>query len=263
MNTRYLIDGWTWDRTVVFAAGALALGYLALGGRRGHRRLFAAALALLVLSLTSPLELLARGVLFSAHMAQHIVLLLLVPALLILSLPRNDEPAAPRQSSAATPPLGRTVLGWALGVGAMWFWHVPQLCDAAALRPGVHVFQTLTLLAMGTAFWWPILAPRAEQRLGPGYGIAYLFSACLACTGLGILLTLSSFEACPAFLSPRAAPAVWTELRQRLGAQRDQQVGGLLMWLPMCLIYVAGIVYELTRWFGEPTRPLESHMVRP
>lgn len=134
----------------------------------------------------------------------------------------------------------------------MWFWHVPQLCNAAAGNPTVHTLQTVSLLGVGAAFWWPILAPDRAARLDPGFGVLYLFSACLACTGLGILLTLTPVEVCPIFAAPSSAPAMWVALRERLTATRDQQIGGLLMWMPMCLVYVAAIVMELARWLGEP-----------
>jgi putative membrane protein len=254
---------------VVLAALALAtLAYAFIAGRRARWPYFAAATLLTAIALLSPLNLLAQGVLFSAHMAQHIVLLLLVPALVLLSLPASvreesalppstaDEglPSALRSRTSDSPrrpgALGLAVPCWLLGVGSMWFWHVPQFCDAAASSTAVHAFQTLSLLGMGAAFWWPILAPSPAQRIAPGLGIAYLFTACLACTALGIVLTLTPIQVCPIFRSPIAVADDWAQLRAAIGAGRDQQIGGLLMWLPMCLVYVAGIVLELARWLG-------------
>lgn len=251
----YLFHGWNANPVVIVALVVAGAAYVLAVGRRGRPAWFVAALALAAGALLSPINLLASGVLFSAHMAQHIMLLLLVPALVLASLPvaPSKAPASHRRTGALA--LG----GWALGVGSMWFWHVPQLCNAAAGNPTVHAGQTLSLLGMGAVFWWPILGPRTEQRLAPGHGIVYLFSACLACTGLGILLTLSTVDICPIFRAPTTAPAMWTALRDELTPARDQQIGGLLMWMPMCLVYVGAIVLELARWLGQPaTTPAAS-----
>lgn len=263
----YLLHGWSWNPAALVGIGALTAVYAKFVGRRGRVGYFVAAMALLALAMFSPLSLLADGVLFSAHMTQHILLLLFIPGLTLLSLPADFSVASGRSSEARTArssaPVGATsVLGWIAGVGAMWFWHVPQLCNAAASTSSIHALQTVSLLGMGSVFWWPILAPRAADRLVPGFGIAYLFTACLACTALGILLTLSSVEVCSAFTAPTAAPSLWASLRDTLGARRDQQIGGLLMWLPMCLVYVAAIVLELARWLGEPATPLATNRSR-
>jgi cytochrome c oxidase assembly factor CtaG len=263
----------------MIGAGAVAtIAYARLVGRRGRPGLFVAAMVLLAIAFLSPLNLLAQGVLFSAHMAQHIILLLLVPGLVWLSLEhgfpgRGGPPGRPGfpvlQANAAlepgnSGPLGDRplphslegsvqkgpILTWFLGVGSMWFWHVPVMCNAAAASTTVHTLQTVSLLGLGAAFWWPILSPTPAARLTPGWGILYLFSACLACTGLGVLLTITPVEVCPIFSAPSSAAPMWVGLRDRLTAVRDQQIGGLLMWMPMCLVYVAAIVLELARWLG-------------
>lgn len=268
----YLSHGWNWNPLVLLSLAAAAGLYAWQIGRAGRPAYFAAALLLVAIALLSPLNLLATGVLFSAHMAQHIVLLLLVPALVLLSLPSTagscvaalHQTSGPRALFATSCALLRppkrfgAAAGWLLGVGSMWFWHVPQLCDAAAADAPVHALQTLSLLGMGAVFWWPIISPRHADRLPPGQGIIYLFTACLACTALGILLTLTTVEVCPIFRAPSTAPAMWTNLRQELTAHRDQQIGGLLMWLPMCLVYVAAIVLELARWLGDSAPTLHA-----
>lgn len=247
MNSRILLEGWTFSVPAVLATALTAGAWWLAFRRRARWGFFLAAVALVLVTLLSPLNAVADGVLFSAHMTQHILLLLIAPALLLFSLPCNFQLRA----------RGRSVLplfGWAAGVGSMWFWHVPQFCNAAATSSGVHAFQTLSLLALGTLFWWPILAPAAGDRLLPGLGVAYLFTACLACTALGILLTLTPVEVCPVFRAPLAVGSNWAWLRDQISAERDRQVGGLLMWIPMCSIYVAAIMLELGRWLGAPAR---------
>ncbi len=258
-TTRFLLQAWTFNPLALAACAAAAVLYWAAFRSAARWGWFTAAVALLLLTLMSPLNALADGVLFSAHMTQHILLLLIVPALLWFSLPRTFTLRLP-PALAGTLPLA----GWAAGVGSMWFWHVPQFCDAAATSASVHAMQTISLLALGTLFWGPILAPQSQDRLMPGLGVAYLFTACLACTGLGIILTLTSFDVCPIFRSPARAAGAWAAIRESVSVDRDRQIGGLLMWVPMCLVYVAAIMLELIRWLGGRAEPSLGHReVRP
>jgi cytochrome c oxidase assembly factor CtaG len=145
------------------------------------------------------------------------------------------------------------VVAWGLGVGAMWLWHEQTLCNAASQSALVHRVQELSLLLMGTAFWWPILAPREESRLPPLSGVAYLFTACVACTLLGVLITFSPVEVCSVFAHPVDRLGVMPLVRDGWGltVEKDQQVGGLLMWVPACLVYGVGILGVLGRLFRE------------
>src|SRR5678809_1769285 len=91
----------------------------------------------------SPFSALANGYLFSAHMVQHILLVLIIPALLLLSLPRSFSLRPPLSY------LSHPLIGWVAGVGAMWLWHAPTLCNAAATSRTVSAIQTTSLLLMG------------------------------------------------------------------------------------------------------------------
>jgi cytochrome c oxidase assembly factor CtaG len=248
MNTATNIfsEGWSWNPAVLFACVAAAAGWWLAFRSRARWGYVAAAIVIIVLTLVSPLNALAAGVLFTAHMTQHILLLLIAPALLLLGLPRDFSLAGFGRRGVA---LGFT---WAAGVGSMWLWHAPTLCDAAATNGTVRAVQTLSLLVLGAAFWWPILAPRDSDRLAPAFGIIYLFTACLACTALGIILTFTPVEVCSAFRAPPAT-STWASLREAIGFERDRQIGGLLMWVPMCLVYLSAIFLELARWFGAAT----------
>jgi len=181
--TQFLVAGWTWNPMGIFLGTALLAAYLAVLRGRGRFAWFAAALAVFFCTLLSPLNTLADGYLFSAHMVQHIILLLIVPALLLLSLPRTFSLALrPRM-------LGHPLVGWAAGVGAMWFWHEPSLCNAAVTSRWVQGLQTVSLLVLGCLFWRQILAPRETERLPPPAAVLYLFSACVTCSLLGIIIT--------------------------------------------------------------------------
>lgn len=240
-----LAGPWNWNPLVLAGCAATAFTYRVAFGRRPLRwRWLVAAIAIVLVALVSPLNALAAGVLFSAHMTQHLLLLLIAPALALLALPESSSRAGTRGLRIVP------ALGWATGIGSMWLWHVPAFCDAAAASALVHAAQTLSLLAAGLLFWWPILAPEERWRLTPAAGIVYLFTACVACTALGILLTLTPIEVCPAFGPAAPHSARWAALREAVGFERDRQFGGLLMWVPMCAVYVGAILLELNRWFA-------------
>jgi cytochrome c oxidase assembly factor CtaG len=206
---------------------------------------FGLALVMLLLALASPIGQLADGYLFSAHMAQHLLLVLVVPPLTLVGLGLRGAAGAARRLEV--------LAGWALGVGAMWLWHERTLCNAASLSPTVHRLQEISLLAMGAAFWVPVIS----GRLSPLPGIVYLFSACVACTVLGIYLTFSPVTVCSAFVHPVDRLGVMPLLRGDWGLtpERDQQVGGLMMWVPACLVYGVGILGQLGRLYATDARP--------
>ena len=141
--------------------------------------------------------------------------------------------------------------GWLLGLGAMWFWHVPAFCSAATENYMIGVARTGTFLASGVLFWWPIYSPIKQARLTANNAVVYLFSACLGCTLLGIYITFTTVTVCPAFASPQERLAIMTTLHDAgMNASVDQQLGGLLMWVPPCSLYVAAIVSVLCRWYA-------------
>ena len=245
---QFLTTAWKWNPTLLFLCALALAAYFLAFGLRGRSAYFGGALVILLVALVSPLSELADGYLFSAHMTQHIVLVLIVPALLLLSLPGSF--CLPRSLTHLTHPL----IGWFAGVGAMWLWHAPALCNAATTLKAVSIIQTLSLLLMGSLFWWQVLAPRDAERLSPVAGIAYLFTACVACSVLGIILTFAPVSICPAYQQPVDRLGILDMIRGQWGltSERDQQIGGLLMWVPMCLIYLAAILAQLARWQSDP-----------
>jgi cytochrome c oxidase assembly factor CtaG len=247
-TSQFLISGWSWNVTSMVFGVLLVLCYLILFGDRRRIGWLAAALGVLFLTLMSPINTLADGYLFSAHMLQHILLLLVVPALLLISLPRSLSLAV-RPRFLAYP-----LTGWVAGVGAMWFWHAPAMCNAAVSSAPIHALQTASLIVLGCLFWRQILAPRDEERLAPPAAVIYLFSACVTCSVLGIIITFSPVAVCSIYTMPPAdhLPLLQT-IRSDWGLtpERDQQIGGLLMWVPMCLIYLAAIFAQIGRWFAE------------
>src|SRR5438270_10829004 len=158
---QFFTTTWTWNSLVLILIVLAFVAYFVAFGQRGRALYFGAAVAVFLLAFISPFSALADGYLFSAHMVQHILLVLIVPALVLLSLPRSLS--LPRPLRPFTHPL----TGWIAGVGAMWLWHAPALCNAATTLKTVSVIQTISLLLMGSVFWWQVLAPRDADRLAP------------------------------------------------------------------------------------------------
>jgi putative membrane protein len=255
MTTRQLLlEAWTWRPWTVLLLVLMIAAHLAryrLAQPTRTVALVGAALAA-VIALMSPVAALARSTLFSAHMLQHMLLALVVPPLVLLALPRTSTGAtADGHGAVARWPWAAS---WAAGVGAMWIWHAPALCNAAATSDGVRALQNISLPALGAAFWWPILGPRLDQRLSEPAAIAYLFMACAACTVLGVAITFSPVEVCSAYnhsLDPLGAlPLVRGQWG--LTPSVDQQLGGLLMWVPGCTAYAAAILALVARYHAAP-----------
>jgi putative membrane protein len=251
-----LRTGWDWEPSVEIGCGALAVGYLAVVRRRASwsALYFLGGILLLLIDLVSPLDLLGDRYLFSAHIVQHVVLALVIPTLLLAGIPRWLAEAilargifARMERQIARPPVS-----WMLGIGTMIFWHVPVFFNASLASDGLHVLQHLSFLVAGTVFWWPVLTPVENRRMPPLTAISYLFSACLSCSFLGAALTFARPGLYPAYLNPEDRLGLLPLLRDNWGLDpaNDQQLGGLLMWVPGCFLYLSGILVIIGRWYG-------------
>jgi len=252
-----LTELWRFDSAAwTLAVAAIAVYVWVFGARKPARfGAFAGAVLIFLLATVSPVAVLADGYLFSAHIVQHLMLLLVIPPLLIASLPPERVTAALRQRSVRIlqDGLGRAPMSWVLGLGMMWLWHVPTFCSASVTSTHVYFLQCATLLIAGFAFYWPIMNPVRTERLSSPGAIVYLFTACLACTLLGVLLTFSPVSACPIYMHPSDSLGIMPLLRSRwqLTHRADQQLGGLMMWVPACLIYLTAILVIAKRWTTE------------
>ena len=211
---------------------------------------------LLLLDLVSPIDTLGDQYLFSAHVLQHFFLALVIPPLLLLGTPRWFAGAALQRPFLAQTEriLGQPPVSWLLGVGAMLAWHIPTLFNAALANDTVHIVQHLSLLVTGVIFWWPIAGPLERRNLQALSAVTYLFSACLCCSLLGAFLTFSPVGLYPAYLHPSDSLGILPLLRDRWGldSASDQQLGGLVMWVPGCFVYLTGILTRVARWYAEP-----------
>lgn len=249
---------WHFDPWVLAASISLVVAYVyATRGRLSkHAIIFLAGVSIFFFTLSSPLTTLGKTYLFSANMIQHITLLLIVPLLLLLGIPPFSieniltRPALTRPMNL----LGHPLIAWFFGVGAMWIWHMPSLHEAVLRNEGLYIVQQISFIIFGAIFWWPVFAPATRMRLAPLKSSLYLASACLGCSILGIMITFASVGLYPAYLNPVDTHGILPLLRDDLCITPavDQQIGGLTMWVPGCLIYLFASMLTLVRWYSHP-----------
>lgn len=249
-----LTKTWEWEPSVVLGCLSLLGGYLlVMNFRPGKRGVwFITGDLLLLVALISPLHTLGDTYLFSMHMVQHLLLILVVPPLLLMGVPPKiwrqllKLPWANRIERV----LGNPFLAWVLGVGVMWLWHLPSLYDLTLQDHNVHIVEHLSFLVSATIFWWPVMTPVAERRMSFLPAILYLFAAGLAGIVLGIIITFAPLLY-KGYVRPADSLGLLPTIRNdwKFSAEMDQQVGGLLMWLISGPFYLVGIFWVMAGWF--------------
>jgi putative membrane protein len=260
-TARLLLTAWDFDPSICVGCALLLAAYPWMVRGRipagpWRRASFAAGIAVMFVALESPLDALSDSYLFSAHMAQHLLLILIVPPLLLLGIPRQAAlswlkvPVIARAERL----LGRPGLAWFAAIAVMTLWHLPVLYNFALAHEGVHIFQHLSFLVTATMFWWPVLHPVAESRLATGTAVLYLFAAAAENSALGIILTFMPVGYYPAYLHPTDELGALSLIRDGWGlsAAADQRLGGLLMWIPGCSVYFVAILAILAVWYSQP-----------
>jgi len=223
------------------------------GVSRGRAACFAAAWVLLALALGSPLHEVAERR-FSAHMIQHELLMLVCAPLFVLAEPLvpmlHGLPARWRRRVAAVgrvPWFSRAwrlatlpLVAWALHAAALWIWHAPALFDAAVANEMIHGAQHACFFGTALLFWWA-LVHRGRNAAGYGAALLAVFTTSLHSGVLGAVLTLAPAVAYRSYAGPPDALA-------------DQQLGGLLMWIPMGLLYMIGGLALTIGWLRDADR---------
>ncbi len=263
MNTWQLfLITWSWEPSVLLGCAALTVAYLLAVRSRPSRHAvyFVAGILVLLFSLVSPLDTLGDTYLFSAHMMQHLLMVLIVPPLLLLGIPRwlaeemLDVPFIGRTERV----LGRPWLAWPIGVVTLMVWHIPALYNAVLSPSGatLHVFQHLTFLVSATIFWWPVASPLTERRLTPPQTLFYLLPAGMMSSLLGVVLAFAPQVLYSAYLAPEDTLGILPFLHNSLGvtAKSDQELAGLLMWVPGSCPYLVTALGAFIRWFDAGER---------
>jgi putative membrane protein len=256
-TTDLLLHGWEVHPSVIVGCLALVAWYLIPRPRSlSHAAVFLLGVVILCLSLVSPIDPLGDTYLFSAHMLQHLLLILMVPPLLLLGLTQERvahwmKLPSVRRAAAA---LGNPVAGWCSNMLMMLAWHLPVLYNAANRSVPVHIVEHLCFLVTGCMFWWPIFTPLKAERMSPGNAMLYLFGAAVISTLLGIVITFLPVGLYEPYLHPVDELGALNLIRNTWGisAAEDQKLAGLLMWVPGCMIYFVVMLLELGRWFRTP-----------
>ena len=192
-------------------------------------------------ALVTPLDALGN-LLFSAHMVQHETLMVIAAPLLVLGRPlavwtwglpsgwRRPAGRAARWAPVAGiwDLLTYAPVAWAVHGAVLWAWHVPALFEAALASNAVHTLQHTSFFVSALLFWWaPLGAASRESR---GASMFYLFTTMVHTGALGALLTFA-----PTLWYPSYGP---TSASLGLDPLEDQQLGGLIMWVPAGLAYL-------------------------
>jgi cytochrome c oxidase assembly factor CtaG len=252
MLWKHILLAWDWEPSIIVGCVGLLLGYALLSRFRwiGHAVYYVTGVIIMLLALVSPIDALSDDYLFSAHMFQHLLLSQVVPPLLLLGIPAawweqllRWRPMAKIESVLRAP-----IRAWLIGIVGLWIWHWPRLFGLALENENIHIVQHLCFMVTGCIFWWPIVTPLPQHRLTVGVACLYLFTACTISSLLGIFITLSSTILYPFYSTGDDPLNILSALRQHLSVREDQQLGGLLMWVPCCLVYASAILLTLGRW---------------
>ena len=207
---------------------------------------FCAALAVLLLALNGPVHDLSDYYLFSVHMIQHLVLTLLFPPLLLagtpswLLRPLLKRPAVLGIARALTRPL----VAAALFSASIAVWHVGVFYDVMMRSHEVHIATHLLFLVTATLMWWPVMGPAPElPRLPSGRAMLDRVRGGIPRQIVAALITFADEVLYPWYVT---APRTWG-----LSPLDDQQLGGLLMWVPGNLWLFAAIGVLFFKWARE------------
>ncbi|MCL4465868.1 MAG: cytochrome c oxidase assembly protein [Chloroflexi bacterium] len=256
---------WSWEPSIVIGVALLVGAYL-YASRQVRRRhpgddpharwrasLFLLGSVILLLSLVSPLDELSDEYLFSAHMVQHILLATVVPPLLLLGTPDRLLYPVVRMRMVATIARFLTFPLTAFLIFNLDFvlWHLPVFYQAALADERIHVVQHLSFIAAGVLNWWPVLSPvRALARLSYPLQLLYLTLNCQPGVALGAILVFSRDVL---YRSYEEAPRLFG-----ISAYVDQQIGGLIMWVPGNVIYMVALSIVFFKWLQGEERDAQS-----
>ena len=253
----FWLTQWNWEPSILIGTVLITGLYLyAIGPLRkryfpeepvktGQTVSFLLGIFFMFLSLVSPLDELGDSYLFSAHMVQHLVLTMIGPPLLVIGTPgwfikplvRNK--IAFRVAKALTYP----AVAFVLYNVDFWLWHAPPLYNATLENQNIHILEHLTFIVFGILNWWPMFSQSKDlPRLSIGGQVLYLFLSGMPSVLLGAGLTFSP----PLYAPYIAAPRVWG-----ISAATDQQLGGLIMWVPVSISYIVVMSVLFIRWMQQ------------
>ena len=207
---------------------------------------FTAGVLVILVSLVSPIHVLADGFLFSAHMLQHVMLTLVAPPLLILGTP--DWLIRPllrpnwafRLARLATHPL----IAFAAFNIIFSIWHIPAVYHTSVTNHAVHIGEHLLFIGTAVLMWWPITSVMPElPRISYPFQMGYLFLLSVAQI---IVFAIITFAKEPLYEFYVSAPRI-----SALSPLFDQQVGAIIMKIGGGAIFMTLLVIIFFRWFNQ------------
>ena len=257
---------WSLEPAVVIPLAIVAIVFAVGAVRRRNRpdwssaqaTCFAAGWLTLFVALVTPVHALGSS-LFWVHMTQHELLMIVAAPLLILARPLLwflwALPQNYRESLGALAK-GRFVSSlwlvitlpwfvWLLHGATLWAWHIPALYDASVEIEWVHAVQHAMFLGTALLFWWTLLNGR-HGRLTSGAGVVYCFITAVHTSVLGALMTFAQRSWYSIYDGRTAA--------FRLTPLEDQQIGGLVMWVPAGVIFIGFGLWLMAAWIRESER---------
>jgi len=251
MTQSFLFDACCWIGAAIVAA-AYAIGWARLSGKgvaihRHSAALFAAAWLCALLPVLSPLHALGHSV-FWLHMLEHELLILIAAPLFVLARPgpiflwalpqRTREVVQSWLVAPATRAfwagLTQPTVAVILHAATLWLWHEPRLFQAALESAPAHLAQHFSFIIPALLFWWSLLSRRRRSANPIGAALA-LFATALQTSLLGLLLTISSTIWYPFAADPFPICG--------LSRFEDQQIAGLIMWIPGTVVYLAAALW--------------------
>lgn len=216
---------------------------------------FMGGLVVILLALISPLDEIGDTYLFSAHMVQHLLLIMAAAPMLLFGTPGwmlsplLHKPAIRRIGRWLTHPL----VAFAIFNINFAAWHFPALYQATLLNENIHILEHLLFLATAVLNWWPVLGPAEELPRLPYPGqMLYLFLEAIPATALGALLVFSDGPLYPFYVS---AVRLFG-----LSPFADQQIGGLIMSTLGGLVYLGALGGVFMAWVDQEEKTaVEAH----
>jgi putative membrane protein len=258
---------WRFDPLIVGGLLAAAVGWFLLVRRvsvahPGHpvpvfrTGAFLAGLAAIAVALLSGVER-YDTTLFSVHMVQHLLLMLVAAPLLALSAPitqllRVASPAWRRRivgllHSGPLSALAHPVVAWLTFTLVLWISHFSPLFDAALENPLIHDAEHTVFLAAGLLFWWPVVAADpAPRRLGYPVRALYLLLQMPPSSFLGMLITFANGPLYPHYATLGSPYGI--------DALADQQTAGGIMWLAGDVVFIVAILLVVAAWMRHEER---------
>jgi putative membrane protein len=244
---------WHADPTIVVGTVAIVFWYALrarqLAGSDAAPRprqvaLFAAAVVSVLIALASPLHDLSETYLFTAHMGQHVLLIMVMPPLLLASL--TPEMVRPLLGTNRTV---RAVARWLTGPVVAYLAcnvvftvsHLPALYDLTLRTHAVHIAEHLVFMATAILLWWPLLSPQPElPRISYPAQLLYIFLQGLPGSIVGGLIANTERVIYPFYA---AAPRITD-----LSPVQDHQLGAIVMWVGGGTFWLAAFTIVFFRW---------------